>query len=496
MTISAKMMTGFSLTIIIMALANVYVLYELHSVSEQGRSTLTSDVQAIDRAKYLKSILFDQRLSGGKYLATGNEAYHELFGDDLRRFGRNLDSLAAVPHGAVEEQLIASIRKDHRLLKEQITGPKPSLNQDERAGLALTLEATVTTLQELLDRLIVLNQVSIDRSMTAVERKTERSERVAFFMLLSALLLALAAALVIANTITKPIKTLIRGTSQIAKGSFAPIQVRSRDEIAQLAGAVNEMSAKLSQMEMHRRDLMQHIAHELRTPLSTMMTAHYVLTQQRVGPLNAEQLRLLAAVRKNVDRLTEFSYDFLDLAKIEDGMMQYVLERTDLTEFAMLVVEEARLTASQKEISIACDSTATPEVLIDRKRFSQVISNLLSNAIKYSDKGGEVLVTIEPWEHGTSLSIRDNGPGIAAEDLKKVFEKFYRVRSADGKGIRGTGVGLALVKAVSEAMGGAVSAESEPGKGSIFRVDLPAAPPNLKPITLQIHGEASVIGHG
>lgn len=484
MTISAKMMTGFTLIIIIMALANVYVLYELHSISEQGRSTLTSDVQVIDQAKQLKRILFDQERNGRKYLVAGDEAYYELFGDDLRRFRRNLDSLSSIPHGTVEAKLIRSIRQEHDQLEERISGPDLSLSPAKKTGLGLTLEASLTTTHEILDRLIVLNQLSIDRSMAAVERKTERSERVAFFMLLSALLLALAAALLIASTITKPIKTLIRGTSQIAKGSFASVQVRSRDEIGQLAGAVNNMSAKLHKMEELRRDMMQHIAHELRTPLSTMMTAHYVLTQQRIGPVNAEQLRLLAAIRKNIDRLTEFSYDFLDLSKIEDGMMQYSLERTDLAEFSKPLVEEARLVATQREISITHDSTDTPEVLIDRKRFSQVINNLLSNAIKYSDKGGEIQLTVAPWERGTSIIVQDTGSGIAPEDLKKVFEKFYRVRSADGKGTRGTGVGLALVKAVSEAMGGVVTAESEPGKGSTFRVDLPAAPPDLKPVKI------------
>ncbi|MDH4069090.1 MAG: hypothetical protein OEV30_01575, partial [Ignavibacteria bacterium] len=232
MTISGKMMTGFTLIIVIMALANVYVLYELHSISEQGRSTLTSDVQVIDRAKQLKRNLVEAERNGAKYLVRSDEGYYELFRDDLRRFSRNLDSLSVIPHGSVEAKLIKSIRQEHSQLEKRITGNDLSLTPDEKTGIGLTLEASLTTMHEILDRLIVLNQLSIDRSMAAVERKTERSERVAFFMLLSALLLALAAALLIASTITRPIKTLIRGTTQIARGSFASIQVRSRDEIA------------------------------------------------------------------------------------------------------------------------------------------------------------------------------------------------------------------------------------------------------------------------
>jgi len=494
MTISGKMMTGFTLVIIIMALANTYVLFELYSISEQGRSTLTSDVQVIDLAKYLKTILFDQERNGRKYLVAGDEVYHELLRDDFRRFSRKLDSLETIPHGPIEETLIVSIRDESSRIAEQILEYEDTLTPSDQTELGLALEASTTTMHEIIDRLVVLNQLSIDRSMAAVERKTERSEKVAYVMLLSALILALGAALLIASTITRPIRTLIRGTAEIAKGSFAPIEVRSRDEIAQLAGAVNEMAEKLKKMEDLRRDMMQHIAHELRTPLSTMMTAHYVLTQQRVGPLNGEQLRLLAAIRKNIDRLTDFSYDFLDLAKIEAGMMHYSLERTDLEELVKPLVEEARLNATQKGISVLYDSTDTRPVMIDPRRFSQVVTNLLSNAIKYTGSGGQIEVAVIPWDQGTSLVVRDNGPGIAPEDLSRVFEKFFRVRSADGKGSRGTGVGLALVKAVTEAMGGRVSAESELGGGSTFRVDLPAAHEEL--VSTLPDKPGKTIGHG
>ena len=494
MTISGKMMTGFTLIIAIMALANGYVLYELHSVSERGRSTLTSDVQAIDLAKYLKGILLDQERNGRKYFVKGDEAYYGLLADDMRRFSRHLDSLDAIPQGPMRENLITTMFEEHRKLGDMVSAAHTTSVQTAGGEPAGELERSVATLHELLDRFIVVNQLSIDRSMAAVERTTQRSEQVASVMLLSAVILALGAALIIASTITRPIRALIRGTAAIAQGSFKPVQVRSRDEIAHLANAVNDMSDKLKQSEENRREMMQHIAHELRTPLSTMMTAHYVLTQGRVGPVNAEQLRLLGAIRKNIDRLTDFSYDFLDLAKIEAGMMHYSLERTDLVSFIEPLVEEARLNASQKELSLVFDSMMTPDVLIDRKRFSQVVTNLLSNAIKYSEAGGRIVVSVLPAERGARLTIADNGPGIAPDDLEKVFEKFFRVRSADGKGSRGTGVGLALVKAVTEALGGSVTAESRLQEGSTFIVTLPSAPPEGERIPRTVNTER--VGHG
>jgi len=175
MTISGKMMTGFTLVIGIMALANGYVLYELHSVSERGRSTLTSDVQAIDRAKNLKGILFDQERNGRKYFVSGDEAYHGLFADDLRRFSRNLDSLVAIPQGPLRESLLVTIREQHQDLDRMVAEAPAALPQVGAQQLGSELEQSVASLHELLDRFIVVNQLSIDRSMAAVERTTRRS---------------------------------------------------------------------------------------------------------------------------------------------------------------------------------------------------------------------------------------------------------------------------------------------------------------------------------
>jgi len=492
MTISRKIITGFGLIILIMVLANGYVLHELHSVSETGRAALTSDVQAIDRSKQLRGILFDEERNGRKFLVSGDEAYALLFNDDLRRFSISLDSLATLVHRAEESDAIINIGTAHESLLDAFSEGKV-LSALQRQVLGAKLESAQSLIHLNLDNLVMLKQRSIDRSMAGIEQRTSRSSRVAFLMQVSALILAIVASFLIASTITRPIKTLIRGTEEIAKGSFQPVTVRSSDEMAQLARAVNEMSAKLKALEDLRTEMMQQIAHELRTPLTTMLTAHYILSQQRVGPLTPEQLRLLNSMRHNIDKLTEFSYDFLDLAKIEAGMMQYNLESTDLVQFVEPLVEEARLNASEKAISIELSVNPSPEVLIDRKRFSHVVTNLLSNAVKYTGREGKINVTISASDTGARILVRDTGIGISTEDLPKVFEKFYRVGSSEGKGARGTGVGLALVKAVTEDLGGKIVAASEVGVGSTFTLDLPAA--SQRDIIQQSLRKNSV-GHG
>jgi signal transduction histidine kinase len=150
----------------------------------------------------------------------------------------------------------------------------------------------------------------------------------------------------------------------------------------------------------------------------------------------------------------------------------------------------------EKEISVELVCDHPPSVLIDRKRFSQVISNLLSNALKYSHRRGKITVTVESGPIGTRIAVRDTGIGIAPEDIPRVFEKFYRSRWTGGKGTPGTGVGLALVKAVVEGHGGRVSVESTIGIGSTFIIEVPSAPSEADTELLFTDKDITKFGHG
>jgi signal transduction histidine kinase len=290
------------------------------------------------------------------------------------------------------------------------------------------------------------------------------------------LLAAIAIALIITRTITRPIGVLIRGTERVARSSFEPITVSSHDEIALLADAFNDMSAKLKKVNELRSDLTHQISHELRTPLQTILSAQHLLAGLKLGPLTEEQQRLLGVIRGSVDKLIRFTNQFLDIAKIEAGMMEYRFTHTDPLSVVRPAVEDAKLIASPKDVTINFSTHPVPEILADTEKLSQVVSNLLSNAVKYSPRGGTVDVEVQRCETGVRITVRDFGIGIPTEDLPKVFTKFYQAKNVSGANSTGTGVGLALVKAFVEGHGGSVHVESSPNSGSTFTVDLPAAP--------------------
>jgi len=477
LTIYRKMMIGFLVIIFLMSIVNGYVLLELRSVSKTAKVTLTSDVQSIDLAKQLQTIVYDEELYAQKYLISRDNAYYALFIERNRRFDEFVDSLLAVKPDDLEFDYIHQIQNRHDWFVSVMDKHKNitlSRNAGSPASEAFPFDS-LDVLHTTLDRLIRLNQKSIDNSMASVGTTTGRSSNIAFLLTVCAVLAAITLALIIARTLTQPINILKRGTEQIARGSFGTINVTTNDEFAILTAAFNDMSEKLKTVNERKAEMMQRISHELRTPLQAMLSAHFLLTEQRLGPINKEQLRVLTSIRESIDKLTNFSNQFLDIAKIEAGMMEYSFERADLISLVRPSVEDAELIATRKDIRIDLTFSPVPPVMLDNEKISQVVTNLLSNAIKYTPKGGNIIVNVAPCEIGVRIAVQDSGVGIAADDLPKIFTKFYQAKNVGKASVKGTGLGLALVKALTEGHGGVVSVTSTVGMGTTFTVELPHA---------------------
>jgi signal transduction histidine kinase len=479
MTIYKKMILGFLAIIAIMIGVNAYLVYTLDSVSTAAHTTLSSDVASINLAKHLRTILYDEELSAGKYAATMDNAYYSLFVEESDRFIEGLDSLVGMQSDPRKFEVLQFARTKHEEFTASFIAGEAKRRADPKPDARMRLDdrelLSFSKIHDVLDRFIRMNQISIDLAMANVELTTRQSARVALWLTVGTLALALMVAFAITRTITRPIAQVIHGTQQIARGSFEQIAVASHDETAVLARAVNDMSTQLKQINEYKASMMRQISHELRTPLQTLLSAQYILTEQKLGRLNTEQLRLLNSMRSNIDKLIRFTNAFLDIAKIEAGKMEYNLVLADLLSIVAASIDDAQVLAEQKEVQIAVSASPIPYVMADVEKISHVFSNLLSNAIKYTDKGGRIDVTISRHGRGARVAIKDNGIGIAPEDLPKIFTKFYQASNANKGSGKGTGLGLALVKAFVEGHGGSVSATSRLGAGSMFTVDLPPA---------------------
>jgi signal transduction histidine kinase len=254
------------------------------------------------------------------------------------------------------------------------------------------------------------------------------------------------------------------------------LTLRQRQFAGELEGKVAAATERLRALDHAKTEFLSVVAHELRTPLTALEGFSELLLARTVPPERAT--RFLRHIHTEAGRLGRIVTELLDLTRIESGRA-LELKREDV-ELAELIERNIELFSTEHrqhrfEWSLAPE---TPRFRADRDAVDRMLKNLLSNAVKYSPRGGRIAVTAGPAgdRPGTlELSVEDDGVGIPAQDLSRIFDRYVRVGHPETAAVRGLGLGLSLVRALAEAHGGRVEVESLPGKGSRFRLVLPMA---------------------
>ncbi|MDR7868856.1 MAG: ATP-binding protein [Sporomusaceae bacterium] len=289
------------------------------------------------------------------------------------------------------------------------------------------------------------------------------------------ILIGLAASYTLARSITVPLRVLNAGVRAVERGEFShKVKVDSNDEVEQLAAAFNRMAEALEMNNRLRKQLLADIAHELKTPLAVIQ-GNLEGMVDGVVETDKEQLSSLFEESVHLNRLIN---DLRDLSLAEAGQLSLDKTPADINQLVSHAVGMVKRLANEKKIQLECDLGELPTLEVDANRIRQVVFNLLTNAVRYTDAGGrvEVATVVECREEKKwiVISVGDTGQGIAAEDLPHIFDHFYRADKSRNRKSGGTGIGLAIVKQLVETHGGRVLVESKAGKGSCFRVLLPA----------------------
>jgi two-component system phosphate regulon sensor histidine kinase PhoR len=232
---------------------------------------------------------------------------------------------------------------------------------------------------------------------------------------------------------------------------------------------------RLKQLENLRKEFVANVSHELRTPLAIIKG--YVETLLDPQPPDAETARqFLRTIQRHSQRLEALIGDLLTVSALESQQARLQLEPVSLRAAAETAAEELARQAREKNMAVSVEIPAEfPRPRVDAQRLHQVFFNLLDNAVKYVQAGGQIAISAKLQGNEIEVQVGDNGPGIAAEHLPRIFERFYRVDKARSRELGGTGLGLSIVKHIVQAHGGRVWAESEVGKGSRFYFTLPQA---------------------
>lgn len=240
---------------------------------------------------------------------------------------------------------------------------------------------------------------------------------------------------------------------------------------------LEQAHADLLVLDKMKDDFLATTSHELRTPLHGIMGLSESMSKGELGPVNDDQKENLEIIHGSAAHLTELVNEILDFSKPRAGKADLFLEKTRVEDIAATVVSLMKQSASAKGIELVLEMNSSPEIIADRNRLRQVLINLVGNAIKFTDKGSVRVIVESAEKGGAHITVRDTGQGISREDLTRIWNPFEQAEDPNTRRRGGTGLGLSITRHLVELHGGTISAESEPGKGTAFFVELPSEPP-------------------
>ena len=292
---------------------------------------------------------------------------------------------------------------------------------------------------------------------------------------LAAMIVAVALSLYLSRNVIAPVRAMSVATQRIADGRYDErVQARGEDELAQLARRFNQMAEKLDQVESMRRRLIGDVSHELRTPLTAIKGSMEGLMD---GVLPATQ-DTFQQIHAEADRLNRLVDDLQELSRVEARAYELHIQPVDVSSLMRTVIKRLAYQAESKHIILDFElAPGLPPVMADEDRAVQVLTNLTGNALQYTPENGKVTIAAKRINHEVQVSVRDTGIGIAPEHLSHIFDRFYRVdKSRSRRAGGGSGIGLTIARALVEAHGGRIWAESAgDGLGCTFTLTLPIA---------------------
>lgn len=273
----------------------------------------------------------------------------------------------------------------------------------------------------------------------------------------------------LSGNITKPLRQLSSAAEKIRQGDLKQVvPVETQDEVGQLATVFNQMSAELAATESNRQELLANIAHELKTPLA-ILQGHL---ESMLDGVEEPEPDKLFSMQEEVMRLTRLVGDLRDLSLAQVHKLELHPQPLDVSEKTRRAADMLEPMLEEKHLQFKRElAEGLPELSLDPDRLNQILYNLITNAIRYTTPGTTITLQTEKTDKGVRLTVADEGPGIAPEDLPHVFEQFYRGDKSRNRASGGSGIGLSLAKSFVEAQGGTIHAENRKTGGAAFIVE-------------------------
>ena len=508
-----RILYGFGLVATVLGVGLVSTIGEFEALNSHFTDLLERDVVLVDDTEHLQRLVSGLQSNKRGYLLTGDRDFLSRYTQGLESIRQTAQRVMRDTAGRAEERELlrrfqASLDRYVELSTEEIA-IRQSADRGERPvgdlpGLIAARPGAQVIVEgeRALDDLRAAELHLVDEQRHRVVEATVRSRRQAVLTMLVGLLVAVGYGLHVSRDIGAALASIKAAIEAAARREPSEGPLDRDDEIGDVSRSFYEMDHRLARIatELSERvrdqertlgelrnandalaaamrvksDFLATMSHELRTPLNAVIGLSDLLLGSRSENLSTRAREALETMRASGSHLLALLDDILDLAKIDAGKMTYHPEVFAPASLVRACVATALPLLGDKPVEVTCEIVAAPPVVADPQRMRQILLNLLSNAVKFTDKGS-VRVTVERSDEVLCVRIADTGMGIAHPDQSQLFEDFHQVRSGDARPYGGTGLGLALSRRMARAMGGDVTVESEPLRGSTFTLHLPLA---------------------
>ncbi|MCK9688484.1 sensor histidine kinase [Scleromatobacter humisilvae] len=458
------LLAAFLLIAGLLAAASLGGLFTLERVMAQSRVATASALLLTADARQLAELRVAMERSARQYIVLDDPSLLRGFtqaGDDATRL------LGEMGRHDLPQQLSTQWLAQIQPIKDELGGPKASIQQREDA-----LDQSFRTLDRLNAQIAEAVRRLDDERSAALQAQLEAGRASVGTQVLGAIVLAAMLALAFGVWLTRPLKRLERAIAGLGENRMdAPVDIRGPSDLRSLGRRLEWLRLRLKELDEDKARFLRYTSHELKTPLAALREGVALLEDGVAGPMTADQreiARILghntATLQNQIEALLRFNAAAFEARRLNRS-------ETDLRTLLHGLVEEQRLQWQARHLTIELNGEA-PVLAVDADKLSAALGNLLSNSIRFSPVAGKLFLTLSSSPGKVRIDLQDQGPGVAPADRERIFEPFFRGEVQPDGAVRGTGIGLSIVREYIQAHGGRVDLLSD-GPGAHFRIELP-----------------------
>jgi len=454
--ISIKSLTllGFSLVAIPLVVALLFGASQINTLAQSSEGAIIDVAKLLDNQQLLKSHQIKMERNASQYLVLRDPVLAE-----------NYIKLSQQIFLITQKLIDVSTDKDLQQLAHQytttvmnlvdVTIPTAEQMPQSTANITQPIQNDFNKLTDIYEKITFRSNNLNTQYINQIKRDAQNTRD---FMIQSLIIIpiSLCIAVLFIFLITTPLKLLTQSILRLQKGQFdQTIQLTGSPEIQEIAHALENMRTRLHALELQKSSFIRHISHELKTPLAAIREGTELLYDNSVGTLNNEQQEISLIIKDSVFRLQQHIEDLLDFNIVLDSTSLQDSEEILIDDVIYQIMFEQKLNIKRNNIQLEITPSHI-QLISNRKQVAVIIDNLLSNAIKYSPENGLVVITTALVEEHLQLTVSDQGIGISDENHEKIFDAFYQGPPPENSSLKGSGLGLTIVKELTLRLNGSV----------------------------------------